>query len=144
MKTLSSKIQLLLLAGLVPVVFAIPALAQDGRVTIQNDGIIIHPGTKLSKGDQKALDDVLSHYSTKLYRLERYKGGKLKKGVGELQLDKKTSSEITKASANGLTDCTVIFIGATKTMLPRNLGEDKTAKALTEQLKPILQKYNKP
>jgi hypothetical protein len=144
METLCKIVQLLLLGGGMALVLAVPGFAQDGGVTIQNEGIVIHPGTKLSKSDEKALNDVLSKYSKTLYRVETYKNGKLTKAVGELKLDKKTSSEIANAKAAGLTDWTGIFFGATKNSAPRALTEDKNAKVLIEQVKPILQKYTKP
>lgn len=144
METLRKTIRLLLLVVGMVLVLAVPGFAQDGGVTIQKEAIIIHPGTKLSKSDEKALNDVLSKYSKKLYRVETYKKGKLTNAVGELKLDKTMSSEVANAKVAGLTDFTGIFFGATKNSAPRALTEDKNAKVLIEQLKPILQKYNKP
>jgi hypothetical protein len=148
MKILCNTIQLLVLGIGMAAVLATPGFAQgkDGGVTMQDNGIVIHPGTKLSKGDEKALNDVLSKYDMKLYRSETYKNGKLTKAVGELKLDKETASQLANAKAAGRTDSAVVFVvgPGTRVVAPTGKSEDKNAKALIEQLKPILQKYNKP
>jgi hypothetical protein len=148
MKTLCNAIQLLLLGIGMAAVLAIPGFAQgkDGGVTIQDKGIVIRPGTKLSKSDEKALNDVLGKYDMKLYRSETYKNGKLTKAVGDLKLDKEMASQVANAKAAGRTDSAVVFVvgPGTRMVPPTARSEDKNAKALIEQLKPILQKYNKP
>jgi len=154
MKTLCKTITLLVLGAGIVTVLTVTGFAQEkrGGVTIQDQGIIIHPGTKLSKSDETALNNVLSKYDKKLYRVETYKDGKLIKTVGELKLDKETASEIANAKGSifkanihreGLTDSTVIIAGSTKQVPARAATTDEKAKSLINQLKPILQKYNK-
>jgi hypothetical protein len=154
MKTLCNAIRLLALGAGTAAVLPLTGFAQgkEGGVTIQNQSIIIHPGTKLSNSDETALNNVLSKYDTKLYRVETYKNGKLIKTVGELKLDKETASEVANAKGSrhnvikeaGLTDSTVIIAGSTKQVPTRAVTTDEKAKALINQLKPILQKYNRP
>jgi hypothetical protein len=154
MKTLCNAIRLLALGAGTAAVLPLTGFAQakQGGVTIENQSITIHPGTKLSKADETALNNVLSKYDKKLYRVETYKDGKLVKTVGELKLDKETASEVTNAKGPkaqvqrdlGLTDSTIIIAGSTKQVPTRSVTTDEKAKALINQLKPILQKYSKP
>jgi len=136
-------------------VLAIPTLAQEkgGKVTFEKNGIIIHPGTKLSKEDETALNDVLKKYDKRLYRVETYKDGKLTKTEGKLKdlfIDKATASEVAKARAAGVSDSTIVFYSGPNARVPtitRPTGPKPSgsvnSKELIEQLKPILQKYTK-
>ncbi len=102
MKT-SSK-QLVMIAGLLMVltIIAIAAAKHDktGKVTFRDSmTVIIHPGTNISKPDEKALNDVLKHYDKSVYRIETYQKGKRKKTKGQLidmYIDKATAAEVSR------------------------------------------------
>ena len=68
----------------------------------------MHAGTKLSKDDEKALNDVLKKYhSKKLYLVQEFQKGRLTKSMGELKVNDKLESELAKAKMVGSTDSTV-------------------------------------
>src|SRR5437867_12142117 len=68
----------------------LPAVCFAGRrpptytVEINNNMILLHPGTRLNKPDRQAFQQILSQYATSLYRIEYYKKGKLTRVYGEL------------------------------------------------------------
>lgn len=153
MNTLNNLVRFFVGAFGTVMVLAIPAFAgeKNQNVTIEKHGIVIHPGTKISGSDEKALNDVLGKYDKSLYRVETYKKGKLTKTVGELQdmyIDKKTASEVANAKAAGTSDSTVTFVSGpiqrTQKPPPRGVrAGKKEADELIAQLKPILAKYSK-
>src|SRR5205809_215332 len=123
-------------------------LAQDkatGRVTITKDTFIIHPGTKLSKTDERALNDVLKKYDKKLYRIERIEHGKLTKSIGEFKIDGQLQSELARARAMDSTDSPVTFNSGSYDKASENLTftEIENAKKLLREVKPILEKYTR-
>jgi len=90
----------------VAVCMAIPAFAQEkrGGVTIDENHIVVHPMTKISKEDAKAINDILTKYDKSLYKLDTYKDGKLKRTQGALSdvnLDQAIASELTAAQGKG-------------------------------------------
>src|SRR5262249_43541520 len=85
---------------------AIPAFAQEkrGGVTMDEDHIVVHPMTKISAEDVKAINNVLKEYDKSFYKLDTYKDGKLKKTQGSLSdvnLDQAIAAELTAAKAKG-------------------------------------------
>src|SRR5215472_11619409 len=85
---------------------AIPAFAQEkgGGVTMDEDHIVVHPMTKISAEDVKAINDVLKEYDKSFYKLQTYKDGKLKKTQGTLSdvnLDQVIAAELTASQAKG-------------------------------------------
>src|SRR5438105_10454513 len=54
-------------------------------VTIKEKGILMHPGTQLSKADEKALNDALRIYDLSLYKINIYQNGKVVKSQGQLK-----------------------------------------------------------
>jgi hypothetical protein len=135
---------------------------KSGKVTIERDNIVIHPGAKISKEDEKALNDILKKYDKSLYKVETYKGGKVAKQQGQLSdvaIDKQVESELNAAKAQGVSDKTVQFVW--RQFNPPPLARGMTThveqvppppppvrpaaqgKQLVDELKPILQKYQK-
>ena len=118
-----------------------------GDVTIKEDAIVIHSGTKLSKDDEKALNDVLKKYDKKLYRVDKTKKGKLTKSIGELKIDTQMESELTKARTAGNSDYVVVFSpGPVNPHIPikTKFTQKEDAQKLIQELKPVLEKYSKP
>jgi hypothetical protein len=116
-----------------------------GGVTVKEDAIVMHSGTKLSKDDEKALNDVLKKYDKKLYRVDEIKNGKLTKSIGELKIDAQMESELAKARAMGNSDFDVVFSPGPYARVPENrtFTQKEDAKKLIQELKPILEKYSK-
>lgn len=84
------------------------------KVTIQESGILIRPGTQLSEGDQKAMNDILKNYDKSLYKIQTYENGQLKRTQGKLSnmyIDKATASEAAKAMTEKGSSQYVIQIG---------------------------------
>lgn len=104
MKSPSGTVRFFVLAGGVALALVVPAFAQDkGTVTIEEKGIILHPGTTLSQADAKALNDVLKKYDKSLYRIDVYKNGQKKKSLGQLSdvcLDSTVVAESAAAKGN--------------------------------------------
>jgi hypothetical protein len=111
-----------------------------GGVTITKNDIIMHAGTKLSKDDEKALNDVLKKYDKTLYRVEKLQNGKLKKSIGELKIEGQVASELDKAKITGSTDSTVTFVTGSN---PSVQAVRPDAQRLIQELKPIVEKYSK-
>jgi hypothetical protein len=127
---------------------SVPAQGKDGAVTFEPHGIVMHPGTKLSKSDEVMLNEILKKYDDRLYRLETYQNGKLIKTQGRLKEKELTDvyitqelvSELANAKAAGLSVFTWVFDTSDKMAPLHQLGNEK---ALIQQLKPVLQKYTK-
>ncbi len=86
--------------------FTATGLAQgkSGKVEITNDFIVVHPGTKLSKADAKALDDVLKKFDKSLYKIQVYKDGQVTQTMGtlsDMQIDQKASADLADAKSKG-------------------------------------------
>jgi hypothetical protein len=84
------------------------------KVTIQQSGILIRPGTKLSEGDQEAMNKILKSYDKSLYKIQTYENGQLKKTQGKLSsiyIDKATASEAARAMTEQGSTQYVIQIG---------------------------------
>jgi hypothetical protein len=84
------------------------------KVTIQQSGILIRPGTQLSEGDQTAMNEILKSYDKSLYKIQTYENGQLKKTQGKLSnmyIDKATASEAAKAMTEKGSSQYVIQIG---------------------------------
>jgi hypothetical protein len=112
-----------------------------GGVTIEKNRIIIHAGTKISKADEKKLNDVLKKYDKKLYQVAKFQNGKLTKSVGELKIDDQVISELCEGHTPGSTDYTIKTVTGANT---QNLPPWGQPQKLIEELKPILEKYRKP
>ncbi len=93
---------------------AVPALAEKERsgVTMDETHIVVHPITKISTEDTKAINNILKKYDKSLYKLATYKDGKLKKTQGTLSdvyLDQAIASELSAAQAKGESNKTMQF-----------------------------------
>src|SRR5207237_5676173 len=78
--------------------------ARHETVTIQGDIILLHPGTKLTKPDRQALNQILSTYHKSLFRVETYKDGKVTQTQGQISealIDKTITAEVAQAKASG-------------------------------------------
>jgi hypothetical protein len=83
------------------------AQKQRARVSIHETFVHIHPGTKISSDDQKALDAVLKNFNKSLYKIRTYDRGKLVKTKGRLEdvrIDQALVAEANKASQEGISD----------------------------------------
>lgn len=92
------------------------AAAPSGTVTIKDDVILIHPGTKLTQEDREQLNQVLSSYDKSLYKVQTYKSGKLTRTMGELSdvvVDQALASEVATSVAKGNSSRTLQVIAAT-------------------------------
>ena len=90
--------------------------ARHETVTIQGDIILLHPGTKLTKPDRQALNQILSTYHKSLFRVETYKDGKVTRTQGQLSealIDKTIAAEAAQAKASGNSHVTLQIIAAT-------------------------------
>src|SRR6202040_4384346 len=86
---------------------------QAGKTEIKDDFIVVHPGTKLSKADAVALNDVLKHYDKSLYKIEIYKNGKVTKTMGTLNdmyIDQKTVADFNEAKKAGQSERAIQLI----------------------------------
>src|ERR1043166_647031 len=112
--------RLLVLVVSLAVSVQLPALclaAESGTqaVTIKDDVILLHPGTKLSKTDRKKLNEILSKFDKSLYKVEHYKDGKLTRTLGQLSdalIDKTIPAEAAEAKASGYSHATLQIIAA--------------------------------
>jgi hypothetical protein len=116
MKTFAGTVKQALLVVAVVSIFAMLAFAQNktGKVTIGQNVIILHPGTKLSRPDQKALNAVLKKYDKSLYKIDNYQNGEKKTSQGQLSdvcLDRAVVAEV--AAAKGNSNRTLQVIAAT-------------------------------
>ena len=147
MKIQSKLVNLIVLGAGIGCVLAITGCVRQKReaVTIEDERIVIRPGTKLSENDERMLNEILKQYDTKLYRVETYENGQLTKTLGELNLDEETASELTKWKAAGKNYHMVCLYGgpSTRKAPPRAITEETKGKELIKQVKPILEKYNK-
>ena len=161
MKTLPPILKYAGLAVAVGSVLAMAACAtlwaQRGTVTIEKDDIILHPGTKISQADAKALNEVLKKYDKRLYRIDIYRNGQKQKSLGRLRdvyLDRKVVSEV--AAWTGTSDWTVQITiynaPAHVANYPHHPAQNPpimpirpntAGKELMERLKPILEPYSK-
>ena len=85
-------------------------------VTIEDDVIYLHPGTRLTKPDQKELNRILARYDKSLYKIETYKKGEVKRTQGELSdmlINKRLAAEATDAKSRGYSNRTLQIIAAT-------------------------------
>jgi hypothetical protein len=114
---------LIVLAGLVA--FAATGLAQGkpSKVEIKNDFIVVHPGTKLSRADAQALNDVLKKYDKALYKIQIYKNGKVTKTLGTLNdmyIDQKAVADLAQAKTSGQSERAIQLIAPPGKMAPVN------------------------
>jgi hypothetical protein len=105
MRSPSGTVRFFVLAGSAALTLAIPTFAEEkgGKVTIEEKGIILHPGTKISQTDAKALNEVLKKYDKSLYKIDIYKNGQKKKSQGQLSdvcLDRTVVAEAEAATGN--------------------------------------------
>jgi hypothetical protein len=103
MKTHPILVCLSLVAGIALIVVG-AAIAEKQRagVSIEKTSVQIHPGTKISSDDQKALDAVLKHFDKSLYKIETYDRGKVVRKQGNLlDVDGSLVAEVKKALVDG-------------------------------------------
>src|SRR5882724_7641472 len=90
--------------GLLSLAVASVKQEKSGKIEIKEDVILIHPGSKISKSDTTALNEVLRKYDKSLYKIETYRNGKSKKKLGELSdmlIDQAVASEVASAKESG-------------------------------------------
>jgi radical SAM superfamily enzyme YgiQ (UPF0313 family) len=175
MKTPTKAVAGLLVAAGLAALFAPSGFGQVGRggpdrggagITFNHNpktgefnGIVLHPGTKLSKEDEEKLDAILKKYDKRLYRIETYENGKVvktrgtmvneeknDKGLLDVYIDKSARAEINKSTLAGISWDTLSIRNAYVDMgLPlQNLAKGKDmGDELIKELKPVLDKYTK-
>src|SRR5438128_6160005 len=105
MRSPSETVRFFMLASGIALVLPVASFAQEkgGKVTIEENGIILHPGTQLSKTDAQALNEVLKKYDKSLYKIDIYKNGQKKKSLGQLSdvcLDRAVVAEAAQTTGN--------------------------------------------
>ena len=116
MRSPSETVRFFMLAGGIALVLPVASFAQEkgGKVTIEENAIILHPGTQLSKTDAQALNEALKKYDKSLYKIDIYKNGQKKKSLGQLSdvcLDRTVVAEV--AQTTGSSNRTLQVIAAT-------------------------------
>ncbi len=106
---------LVILTSVTTIIFAAAGFAEEkaGKVEIKDKFILVHPGTKLSKADAKALNDVLKKYNKSLSKIETYKDGKVTRTQGTLSdmyLDQTTVAELAQAKSSGQSERAIQLI----------------------------------
>jgi hypothetical protein len=105
----------------------LPAVCFAGRpladtVRINNDMILLHPGTRLRKPDRQAFDQILSQYDKSLYKIQYYKKGRpFTRTYGQLSdalIDKTIAAEAESAKLAGESIATLQIIAATRSEQP--------------------------
>jgi hypothetical protein len=94
---------------------ATQATATQATVTIEDNMILLHPGTKLTKPDRQELNQILRTYNKSLFKVETYKDGKVTRTQGQLSealIDKTIAAEATQAKASGNSHLTMQIIAA--------------------------------
>jgi hypothetical protein len=119
MKTRTGRGRLLLLTIVTTIIFAAAGFAQEkaGKVEIKDEVILVHPGTKLSKADAKALNDVLKTHDKSFYKIETYKDGKVTKTQGTLNnmyLDHRTVADLAHAKSSGQSERAIQLVAPAK------------------------------
>src|SRR5207247_557510 len=74
-------------------------------VDIDESFIQIHPGTKITPEDQAKLDQILSQYKTKLYKIKNNVNGNLMPAKGHLNnlyIEQSFLAEVAQAETNGV------------------------------------------
>ncbi len=123
MKTRTGSGRLVLLTIVTTIMFAAAGFAEEkaGKVEIKDKFILVHPGTKLSKADARALNDVLKKHDKSLYRIETYKDGKVTTTRGTLSdmyLDQTTVAELAQAKSSGQSERAIQLIAPTGPQMP--------------------------
>jgi hypothetical protein len=127
-----------------------PTQTKTGTVTFEPYGIVMHPGTKISKSDEVKLNEILRKYDDRLYRIETYQNGKLVKKEGRLKekelpdiyITQEIVSEVANAKVAGLSVSTMCLSTSDKKAPLRQLQREQ-GKKLVQELSPVLQKYTK-
>jgi hypothetical protein len=106
---------LVILTSVTTIIFAAAGFAEEkaGKVEIKDKFILVHPGTKLSKADAKALNDVLKKYNKSLSKIETYKDGNVTRTQGTLSdmyLDQTTVAELAQAKSSGQSERAIQLI----------------------------------
>ncbi|MFN2542386.1 MAG: hypothetical protein ABR514_09505 [Chthoniobacterales bacterium] len=92
-----------------------PKPPRTKTVTITDEMIVLHPGTKLSRPDRKALNEILGTYNKSLYKIETYKDGQVTRTLGQLSdalIDKTVAAEAAESKASGNSNHTLQIIAA--------------------------------
>jgi hypothetical protein len=154
MKRIRSSLGVVLLGVGSALILAVPAFAQqkEKQVTITDSRIEIHPGTKISESDQKALNEVLGKYNTSLYKIETLKDGNVvpkatKGSLEDKHIDATLAAEVKQGKATGASVQGVQVIDhpmSQPTIKTVKIAvEEAKSKELIQALKPILEKYSK-
>jgi len=113
--------------------------ATPGKVEINNDNIVIHPGVNLSKPDAKQLDDVLSQYDKSLYKIEVYNKGKTSSTSGSLLdmcVDQRTIAELTQAKSQGQSERAIQLIAPGSSVNPTSSTQGSPTPPATMPVNP--------
>jgi len=114
---------LVVLASLGALTATEPPKEKSGKVEIKDDFIVVHPGTKLSRADAQALNDVLKKYDKSLYKIQIYKNGKVTKTLGTLNdmyIDQRAVADLAQAKTSGQSERAIQLIAPPGKMAPVN------------------------
>jgi hypothetical protein len=104
---------LVVLASLSALTATEPPKEKSGKVEMKDDFIVVHPGTKLSRADTQALNDVLKKYDKSLYKIQIYKNGKVTKTLGTLNdmyIDQRAVADLAEAKTSGQSERAIQLI----------------------------------
>jgi len=119
--------------------------ATPGKVEINNDNIVIHPGVKLTKPDAAQLDAVLSQYDKSLYKIEVYNKGKTSSTSGSLLdmcVDQRTVAELTQAKSQGQSERAIQLIAPGSSVNPTNSTSGSPTPPGTVPVNPTMSPVN--
>ena len=115
--------------------------ATPGKVEINSDNVVIHPGVKLSKPDATALDAVLAQYDKSLYKVEVYNKGKTSSTSGTLLdmcVEQRAVAELKQAKAAGQSERAIQLIAPGSAVNPNTAaGSPTPGVAVNPQMAPV-------
>jgi hypothetical protein len=168
MKTHPVSVGVVLPAGIALIV-VVCAIAQTHapRADIHKTFVKIHPGTKISSDDLKALDAILKSYRKSLYKIRTYDRGKLVRtqgGLEDARIDQRLVAEVNEAALRGVsyvaiqignenfptpwptptpTDYSPAKVPHTPAPAPNTAGKwPMEVREMVNRVAPILQKYS--
>jgi hypothetical protein len=121
---------------------AATAMAQTGmgKVEINNDYVVVHPGTKLSTDDAQSLDDVLKTYDKSLYKIEVYNQGQTTSSLGTLRdmcVDRRAMVELAFVKTQGQSERAIQLIAPSSPQTGQTLGGSQTATPTPPRTSPV-------
>src|SRR6266496_1635805 len=134
---------LVILTSVTTIIFAAAGFAEEkaGKVEIKDKFILVHPGTKLSKADAKALNDVYLDQTTVAELAQAKSSGQSERAI-QLIAPAGPQMRSSPMPAGPQMPSSPMPAGPQRTTSPQpSVADQKAADELMERLKPILEKY---